>query len=467
MDGGHVSSVDLMTYVLGRIRLFDPKIHAYLSLIPEDELLKQAQACDDARKKHGSGYYGIPISIKDNIAVKGMQLTAGSKILEGLVSPYDATVVDKLKAQHFIILGKVNLDEWAFGSSTENSAYGPTLNPLDPARVPGGSSGGSGASVCYGGAVASLGSDTGGSIRLPAAYCGIYALKPTYGNVSRYGLVAFGSSLDQIGPLTHSIDDLEIMLRAIQGRDGRDETSRTFTYAKTPEKEIKIGIPKNLDVFLEGCDEPVLEGFHAFIKYVRDQKDCSTVELDLEPLRHGLPIYYIVSPSEASSNLSRFDGIRYGKRIEGKDLDEIYRESRGKLMGDEAKLRIMVGTFCLSAGYQDEYYNQATEYRNKLRGWYVQQLKQCHALVIPTAPTVAFKFGEKTHDPISMYKSDIYTVGSNLAGIPTLSAPHYTTKSPLPMGIQFLAPHGYDFALCGIAKRFEDFFEVRPQGGVA
>lgn len=461
IEKGELTSVDLLKDVYKRVDAYEAKSQAYLSLEDRDVLLKQAAACDEQRQKKGKAPHGIPIAIKDNIAVKGLRLTAASKTLENFVVPYDATIIKRLRQAGYLFIGKANLDEWAFGSSTEHSAYHVTKNPIDLECVPGGSSGGSGAVVSYGGALAALGSDTGGSIRLPASYCGIYALKPTYGSVSRFGLIAFGSSLDQIGPMTRSLDDLSILLKELHGKDPYDETSRAiqFESEQVPD-EIVLGVPKNIDDFLDGCDEVVLKGYQDFLKFVGTLPKVKTVALDLKPLTYALPIYYIIAPAEASSNLSRYDGIRYGQRVKDASLDNIYRKSRA-LMGDEAKLRILVGTFALSAGYQEAYYGHATKLRNQLRGWMVNQLDQCHAIVIPTANTKAFKIGEKKHDPIAMYKSDTYTVAVNLTGIPALSCPHYTTQSHLPMGIQFLGKHGQDYALCSLARVFSDFFEVR------
>jgi aspartyl-tRNA(Asn)/glutamyl-tRNA(Gln) amidotransferase subunit A len=459
---GELSSLEVLESTFRNIDRYEPKVKAYLWQEDREVLREQARTFDSQRKARTAAPPGIPIAIKDNIAVQAQPLTAASKVLEGFISPYDATVIQKLKDAGYLCLGKANLDEWAFGSSTEHSAYHVTRNPLDLERVPGGSSGGSGAAVCYGGALAALGSDTGGSIRLPAAFCGIYALKPTYGSVSRFGLIAFGSSLDQIGPMTRSLEDLPILLKLIQGRDPMDPTSRDVSFGEwNGSSEIRVGIPQDQERFLSGCDAVVTRSYWDFLKFAESQPGVKLVPLDLKPLAFALPLYYIIAPAEASSNLSRFDGVRYGKRVNQETLEDIYYRTRAQ-MGDEAKLRILVGTFCLSAGYQEAYYGRATHLRNQLRHWFIDQFRSCDVVVIPTSPTVAFKMGERLHDPIAMYASDTYTVGVNLTGVPALSCPHYTSESHLPVGIQFVGNHGSDYALCGIAERFSEFFQFKP-----
>lgn len=429
-----------------KIKAEDPEINAYLTL-SEQRALEQA-ANIDALASRGHPLpplAGVPVAIKDVMVIKDVRTTAGSKILQNFVSPYDCTAVARLERAGAIILGKTNCDEFAMGSSNENSAYGPVRNPRDPSRVPGGSSGGSAAVVAAGTAVAALGSDTGGSIRQPAAFCGVVGLMPTYGRVSRYGLIAFASSLDHIGPLTKTVKDAAIILQEIAGRDPLDSTSADVPLADyekeigKPVKGLKLGVPK--EYFGEGLDPEVRSTVEAAIQRLA-QDGCEIVPISLPNTQYAIPTYYVIATAEASANLARFDGVRYGYRSrQGKTLSEMYRKSRDEGFGAEVKRRIMLGTYALSSGYYDAYYLKAQKVRTLLARDFEQAFHQVDAIVTPTTPTAAFKLGEKTDDPLSMYLADIYTVVADLVGVPGISVPCGQSKSGLPIGLQILGKH--------------------------
>lgn len=416
-------------------------MHAYISLDEEGALRKAEEV--DARVARGEEVgvlAGVPVAVKDNICIKGMRTTCASKILENFVSPYDATVVEKLKAADAVFLGKTNLDEFAMGSSTENSYFGPTRNPHDPERVPGGSSGGSAAALAAGEAVLALGSDTGGSIRQPASFCGVVGLKPTYGRVSRYGLVAFASSLDQIGPMAKNVKDTALLLNVISGYDPRDSTSAPvevpdFTKALDEGIEgIRIGLPR--EYFAEGLEDEVREKVLEAVDILKGE-GAEVVEVSLPHTKYAIATYYIVAPAEASSNLARYDGVKYGFRAEGRDLYEMYCNTRSQGFGEEVKRRIMLGTYTLSAGYYEAYYLKALKVRTLIKQDFEEAFETCDLLATPTSPTVAFRLGEKVADPLTMYLSDVYTVSVNLAGLPGISVPCGSSDG-LPVGLQLI-----------------------------
>lgn len=424
----------------------DPEIQAYLFLSHE-RAQQQAARIDDlaGRGQPLPPLAGVPLAIKDVMVTKGVRTTAGSRILESFVPPYDCTAVHRLEAAGAIVLGKTNCDEFAMGSSNENSAYGPVRNPRDKSRVPGGSSGGSAAAVAAGTAVAALGSDTGGSIRQPAAFCGVVGLMPTYGRVSRYGLIAFASSLDHIGPLTKTVRDAAIILRYIAGRDPQDSTSADVPVPdyeqeiEKPVKGLKLGVPK--EYFGEGLDAEVRAAVEAAIQQLAVD-GCEVVPISLPHTSYAIPTYYVIATAEASANLARYDGVRYGYRSkQARTLSEMYRKSRDEAFGAEVKRRIMLGTYALSSGYYDAYYLKAQKVRTLLARDFEEVFQKVDAIVTPTTPTPAFKLGEKTDDPLQMYLADIYTVVGDLVGVPGISVPCGKTKSGLPIGIQILGKH--------------------------
>lgn len=436
----------------------DGDIHAFLDVYADAEA--EASKATDLYKKEGGEtlpLLGVPIAIKNNILVKGKRATGGSKILENYIASYDATIVEKLKAAGAIIIGSTNLDEFAMGSSTENSAFGPTKNPHDLTRVPGGSSGGSAAAVAMGAVLAAIGTDTGGSIRQPASYCGLVGMKPTYGAISRYGLMAMGSSLDQAGTLTNSVADAELLFKVMAGLDPKDMTTISDdTYPEVPlKKNYKIGVPR---AFLkEGIDLDVMAAFETKLAELK-AAGHEIVDIDLPLFEAGLAAYYIVMPAEVSSNLARYDGIRYGLREEGKDLMDTYLNSRASGFGREAKRRILLGTYVLSSGYFDAYYGKAEAARAKMREELNNVFSEVDMVVTPTAPTPAFKLGEK-EDPLAMYRQDIFTVPVNLSGVPAMSLPMGTVEREgkmLPVGIQFIAPHRGEYRLFDIGKTTHD-----------
>ena len=457
---------------LDRIAAVDGRIQAFTSYDAADALA-QADAAD-AKIKAGASHaqfplLGVPIAIKDVLNVKGHPLNCSSKILGNFISPYDATVIEKLKASGAIVFGRLNMDEFAMGSSTENSAFQTTKNPWDTSRIPGGSSGGSAAAVAADEAFATLGSDTGGSIRQPASLCGCVGVKPTYGRVSRYGLVAFASSLDQIGPFTKDIRDAATMLNVISGRDPKDSTSVAepvpdYTSALGGSiKGLKIGLPK--EYMVGGLDPEVKAAVDAAVKKLTEL-GAEVVEISLPHTDYAVAVYYIIATAEASSNLARFDGIRYGKRVDGDSPEKLYGNTRGQGFGPEVKRRIILGTYVLSSGYYDAFYLRAQKVRTLIRNDFLKAFEKVDAIVTPTAPTAAFKIGEKTDDPLQMYLSDIFTISCNLAGIPGLSLPCGFTKSPkLPIGLQILGKPFGEETILQIAHAYEqstDWHMQRP-----
>lgn len=441
------TAVEVVTALFDRIKEVEPKVQAYITLC-EEESLERAKEID---KKIAAGepvgrLAGVPIAIKDNICTDGTLTTCASKMLGDFVPPYDATVIKKLLKEDAIIIGKTNMDEFAMGSSTENSSFKTTKNPWDLTRVPGGSSGGSAAVVAAGLSPISLGSDTGGSIRQPAAFCGVVGFKPTYGIVSRFGLMAFGSSLDQIGPFSKSVTDAALTLEVIQGEDSLDSTSYKGEikgdYLSTLAdgvKGMKIGVPK--EFFQSSLDEEISDSIKQSIQVLKDL-GAEVSEMSLPITEEGLSAYYIISSAEASSNLARFDGVRYGYRPEEfSNIDDLMVKSRTEAFGKEVKRRIMLGTYALSSGYYDAYYNRAQKLKKKIKEEFKKAFDEYDVILSPTTPTVAFKCGEKAEDPLSMYLADIYTVNANLAGIPAISIPCALSKEGLPIGLQILGPH--------------------------
>jgi aspartyl-tRNA(Asn)/glutamyl-tRNA(Gln) amidotransferase subunit A len=455
------SAVELTKAYLEKIEKEDKKIGAFLTLCP-DLALKKAKEIDEMifLKKDLPILAGVPCAIKDIILVEGVKCTAGSKILENYVAPYDATVIKKLKEAGAIILGKTNLDEFAMGSSTENSAFFPTKNPLDLERVPGGSSGGSAAAVCSNFCVFALGSDTGGSVRQPASFCGIVGLKPTYGSVSRYGLIAFASSLDQIGPMTKNVEDCKIVFEVIRGKDEMDSTSvnpkSQIPDSKIEIKNLKIGVPK--EYFVEGIEPEVKEKIEEAIKKY-EEMGAKILEISLPHTPYALACYYIIAPSEASANLARYDGIKYGFSTSkgqraANNLLNVYFESRGKGFGKEVRRRIMLGTFSLSVGYYDAYYLRAAKVRNLIIKDFEKAFEKVDLIFTPTSPTLPFKLGEKIDDPLKMYLSDIFTVSVNLAGLPAISIPVGKVKN-LPVGLQIIGKPFEEEKIFEVAKFYE------------
>lgn len=449
------SAVELALAHLDKIKKENGKIFSFLTVC-EELAMKQAE---DVDKRIAAGedipmLAGIPAAIKDNILVDGVKCTSASKILDNYVAPYDATVIKKLKEQGAVILGKTNLDEFAMGSSTENSAYGTTRNPRDPERVPGGSSGGSAAAVAAGHAIYALGSDTGGSIRQPAFLCGVAGLKPTYGAVSRYGLMAYASSLDQIGPLSKNVEDAEIVFKAISGRDPMDSTSADAgSEENISGKKFVIGIPK--EYFIEGTDPKIEKIIKNKIKQY-ENLGHKIEEISLPHTEYALACYYIVAPSEASANLARFDGIRYGfSSPKAKNLLEIYLQSRGVGFGPEVRRRIMLGTYVLSAGYYDAYYIRAQKVRTLIKRDFDNAFRKVDAIFTPTSPSLAFKIGEKAGDPLQMYLSDIFTVSVNLAGVPAISVPCGRVDH-LPVGLQVIGKPFEEAKIFKIAGALEE-----------
>jgi len=442
LERGEISSVELTRHVLARIAAVDGLVQAYLRVLPERAL---AQA-EDADRRRAAGerhpLLGIPLALKDILCTAGIETTCGSRILAGFRPPYSATVVDRLERSGAVILGKTNTDEFAMGSSTENSGYGVTHNPWDLDRVPGGSSGGSAAAVAARMALGALGTDTGGSVRQPASFCGVCALKPSYGRVSRYGLIAFASSLDQVGVFGRSAADLAVLLSAIAGHDPRDSTSMAlpvpdYTAALTGDiRGLRVGVPR--EYFVEGM-QPEVEGA---VRAAIDRLAALGAEVRPISLPHtgyALPVYYLVAPSEASANLARFDGVRYGLRDAQGALWPTYKATRGKGFGPEVKRRIMLGTYALSTGYYDAYYLKAQQVRTLIKADFDAAFQEVDIIACPTSPTTAFRIGEKVDDPLSMYLTDIFTLSVNLAGIPAISLPCGFDEAGLPIGLQLMA----------------------------
>ena len=459
-----ITSVELTNAVYERIGEVEARTQAYLTLTKEIAL-EQAEAADAGFQRGDDmpPLAGIPLAIKDVICTKGVLTTCGSKILGNFISPYDATLMQKLHQQGIVMLGKTNMDEFAMGSSTENSAYKVTRNPWNLETIPGGSSGGSAAAVAADEAICSIGTDTGGSIRQPAALCGVVGMKPTYGRVSRFGLVAFASSLDQIGPFTKDVTDCALMLNAICGHDPMDSTSANipvpdFTQSLVNDvKELKIGVPK--EYFAAGLDAEVDASVQQAIEVLR-QGGASIVELSLPHTEYAIATYYIIAPAEASANLARYDGVRYGFRAEGaEDLIDMYKKTRSQGFGTEVKRRIMIGTYALSSGYYDAYYLKAQKVRTLIKSDFDKAFEQVDVIATPTSPTPAFKIGEKTADPLQMYLSDVLTTPASLAGLPGVSIPCGFTKNGLPIGLQLLAAPFQEEKALRVAYSFEQMTE--------
>ena len=472
LRAGEVTSRQMTEAVLQRIEAVEPTLHAYIRVL-KDDALAQADAIDDLLKKgdiEPTYLTGIPLAVKDVICTKGVTTTCGSKILENFVPQYDATVMEKLNAHHPVLLGKTNMDEFAMGSSTENSAYGATRNPYDIERVPGGSSGGSAAAVAAGEAIAALGTDTGGSIRQPAAFCNITGLKPTYGRVSRYGVVAYASSLDQVGPLAKDVFDAAILLEAISGHDPKDSTSAKlpapkYTQALTGDVHgLKIGMPQ--EYFAAGLDPDIDRAVRNAIATL-EKLGARVQEVSLPNTKYGVATYYIIAPSEASSNLARYDGVKYGYRAkEYADLSDMYAKSRAEGFGEEAIRRVMLGTYALSSGYYDAYYLKAQKARTLLRQDFEAAFKQVDVIAAPITPTPPPKLGEMVNDPLTMYLSDIYTVPVNLAGVTGISIPCGLTSGGLPIGLQLIGGHFQEETVLRTAFAFQeqtDFHTTFPK----
>ena len=459
---GRIKSVDAAEAVFDAIEKLDPTVGAYISTFKDEALAKAANVDGKvAAGKTLGALAGVPVAVKDNMCTTFGATTCASKILENFHSPYNAAVVEKLLAADAVIVGKANMDEFAMGSSTENSGLQRTVNPWDTSRVPGGSSGGSVAAVAARLCFAALGSDTGGSIRQPASFCGVVGLKPTYGRVSRFGLVAYGSSLDQIGPVTRSVADCALMLNVIAGHDRRDSTSVDESTAPVcdyleridqPIEGLKIGIVPQLNA---GADASVVNAVTDAIELYRTL-GAEIVEIEMPHFDYAIASYYVIATAEASSNLARYDGVHYGRRTDQpKDYVEVYSRSRAEGFGEEVKRRIMLGTYALSSGYYDAYYLKALKVRNLIRGDFTGAFEKCDCVMMPVSPTTAFKIGEKTDNPLQMYLSDIYTISANLAGIPGISIPCGLDESSLPIGLQILGPAFGEEKLLRIARMFE------------
>ncbi len=469
LDNREIAPREIVDDTYARIRRVEDSVGAFITLT-QDAAYKMADAAEEAVVSGRAALLtGIPIAIKDNMCTKGILTTCASKILANFIPPYESTVTGRLARQNYVLVGKTNLDEFAMGSSTENSSFHTTKNPWNLECVPGGSSGGSAAAVAADECIAALGSDTGGSIRQPAALCGIVGLKPTYGRVSRYGLVAFASSLDQIGPITKNVTDAAIMMNVIAGHDPYDSTSAPVDvpdFALSLGRDIKglkIGIPK--EYFVEGMDKDVEDAVRAAINKL-ESLGAVVVDVSLPHTGYAVAAYYILATSEASSNLARYDGVKYGFRAEGKDLLDMYVNSRAQGFGPEVKRRIMLGTYALSAGYYDAYYKKAQQVRTLIKQDFDNAFTQADVIVTPTSPSAAFRIGEKSTDPLQMYLSDIFTISINLAGVPAMSIPCGFTKANLPVGLQVIGRHFDEEAIFRVAYAYEqstDWHTRRPQ----
>ncbi len=457
------SSEEITRSVFERIRKVEPKVHSYVTLT-EEIALKQAKKADERiREKDFPPLLGIPIGIKDNFLTEGIPTTCASKILANYLPPYNGTAVQRLLDQGAVVVGKLNMDEFAMGSSNETSAVGTARNPWDLERIPGGSSGGSAAAVTAGECIAATGTDTGGSIRLPAALTNTVGLKPTYGRVSRYGIIAFASSLDQVGPITKDVTDCAMMLQAMAGHDPRDSTSLNLPvpdYQKTLSRDVsgwKIGIPK--EYFIDGLDPEISASLNEAMKTFK-KMGAECLEVSLPHTDYGVPTYYILATAEASSNLARYDGVRYGYRNqEAKDLIQLYQKSRSEGFGPEVKRRIMLGTYVLSSGYYDAYYLRGQKARTLIRQDFEKAFEKCDVLLTPVSPTAAWKVGEKLDDPLKMYLSDIFTINVNLAGLPGISLPCGFTRSGLPIGMQLIGKHFEEEKILRAAFSYEQATE--------
>ena len=476
LASGETSSEEITRACLDRVEAVDSSVRAFLHLDRDDALAQAAES--DRRRARGEALGaldGIPVALKDIVAVRGQPLTCASRMLEGFVSPYDATSVDRLRRAGAVLFGRLNMDEFAMGSSTENSAQGRSANPWDPGRVPGGSSGGSAAAVAAAETILALGSDTGGSIRQPAAFCGTVGVKPTYGRISRYGLVAFASSLDQIGPFARCVEDAAAFLDAACAHDPRDSTSLPGqetgflgSLDGSRDRTWRIGVPR--EFFAEGVEPGVRTAVEKALRFY-EESGCAVEEVSLPHSAYSVPVYYILATAEASSNLARYDGMRYGYRADGaEDGVDLYYRSRGEGFGEEVKRRIMLGTYVLSSGYYDAYYLRAQKVRALVRRDFEEVFERFDCLVGPTTPTVAFRAGEKTGDPLAMYLNDVFTIPANLAGLPALSLPCGTADG-CPVGLQLIAPPLREADLLAVAKRFEDAHPFKgmvapePEGG--
>ena len=454
-----ISVEELVKEKIKIIKEKDEKLKAFLSL-EEEKALFLAKRLDEELKKGEKIdlLFGIPYAAKDNILTEGIRTTAGSKILENYIAPYDATVIKRLKEKKAILIGKTNLDEFAMGSSTENSAFQVTKNPYDLERVPGGSSGGSAVAVAAEMAVFALGSDTGGSIRQPAAFCGVVGFKPSYGSVSRYGLIAMASSLDVIGPLSKNVEDARIVFEAINGKDELDATSYDLE-RKGTKKELIIGLPK--ECLLKELDEEIKEKTEEFLKKIEKEK-IKIKEINLKLLDYALACYYIIMPAEVSANLARYDGLRYSSlKTEADNLLNLYFQNRGRGFGKEVRRRILLGTYVLSRGYYEAFYKKAQKVRRLIQKDYQKVFEEVDFILNPTTPTLPFKIGEKVTDPLSMYLSDIFTVGANISGLPSLSLPIGFSKEGLPIGLQITGPFCSDYLLLDFAEKLEQFTELK------
>ena len=459
LDKREISVADVVNSVLRRIADVEDRVQAFLT-VTKDGAARMAREAQQRIDKGGavSAMLGIPLAIKDNMCTKGVQTTCSSKILFNFIPPYESTVTSRLAGQGYVLIGKTNLDEFAMGSSTENSGFRATKNPWDLQRIPGGSSGGSAAAVASDECIAALGSDTGGSIRQPAALCGVVGFKPTYGRVSRFGLVAFASSLDQIGTITKNVEDSALLMNVISGRDPLDSTSAPlpvpdFTKVLGEDiKGIKVGIPR--EYFVEGLDEEVGKSVKDAVREL-ESLGAVPVEISLPHTEYAIAAYYILATSEASSNLARYDGVKYGLRAEGRDLMDMYMKTRSQGFGAEVKRRIMLGTYALSSGYYEAYYKKAQQVRTLIKKDFDDAFSKIDIIVTPTSPTAAFKLGEKTSDPLQMYLSDIFTISANLAGVPAISIPCGFTSDSLPIGLQMIGKHFDEETIFRAAHAYE------------
>ncbi len=471
LNDGQVSSLELTQVYLERIQQLEPQLHTFITLTPE-KAISMAKAADEKRsqlKKNGGSMpalLGLPLAIKDVLTVNGVRTTCGSKILENFVPPFNATAVQHLLDEGIVVLGKTNTDEFAMGSSTENSAYGVTHNPWDTERVPGGSSGGSAAAVAARLAPAALGTDTGGSVRQPASFCGVTGIKPSYGRVSRYGLIAYGSSLDTVGALAHSAEDVEILFRLMAGFDERDATSMDRPLeaagcgANPNMKGLRVGVPR--EYFIEGIQPEVEARVREAIAVLKDL-GAEIVEISLPHTSYALPVYYLIAPAEASANLARYDGVRFGLREVNGGVIDMFSKSRGKGFGPEVKRRIMLGTYALSAGYYDAYYGQAQKVRTLIKADFDQAFEQIDVVAAPIAPTTAFKIGGHGDDPLAMYLEDVFTLPANLAGVPGLAFPVGFDSQHLPVGMQLMGKPFQESTLFRMAHAYQQATDWHKQ----